>query len=134
MIINAGDRFYREFVITKEVMDVFSQISGDNNPIHLDDSFAQSKGFPARIAFGNILGFLISALVGVGLPTNNTMLISQSVKYRKPCFIDDTITLEASVDHVSEATGICEMKLVFTNQHNERIASGQCQAMILGDV
>ncbi len=113
-------------------MTAFAEISGDYHPLHTDKNFAMEKGFRDQVVYGNVLGFSISALVGESLPTKSVMLIGQKIDYRKPMFVGDRINLEAKVNHVSEATGMVELKLSF-RRDDELVASGSCSFKCLED-
>jgi 3-hydroxybutyryl-CoA dehydratase len=123
--------FTNQILITDPLMKQFAELSQDYSPIHIENDFAQSKGLKGRVAYGNILGLMVSRLVGMDLKTSDIMLISQTIKYHAPVFIDDTITLLAEIDAISDAVQVIELKLTFTNQTSEKIASGKCQAKFI---
>jgi len=130
-----GKKYYRELIVTEDIMSGFKNISGDNNPLHVDENYAKSRGFEGKVAYGNILGAMVSALVGMSLGTEEVMLVSQSLNFRKPVFIGDKINLCATVSNISEAAGIIELSMNFTvtrkNGKNEKAASGKCQVKCL---
>ena len=75
----------------------FAEISGDRNPVHLDDDYAAGTVFKRRIAHGALTGALISAVLGQVLPGPGTIYLSQSMKFKAPVYIDDTITAKVEV-------------------------------------
>ena len=101
------------YQITHEVYEHFQRCSGDMNPLHTDESFAHDKGFEGCVMYGNILTAFISHFVGMCLPTPHVMIQSQDISFHKPVFLNDDITLEASIDTVSEAVNIINYKLKF---------------------
>lgn len=101
------------YQVSLEVYRAFQLCSGDFNPLHTDEAFAQGKGFPSCVMYGNILNGFVSHFVGMLLPTSEVMIQSQDISYHKPVFLNDQISLEATVDTVSEAVGIIEYKLKF---------------------
>lgn len=92
-----------ETVITGEDVDGFARAAGDVSPIHMDDAFAQSRGFKGRVVHGAMLGGLISQLVGVHLPGENALLQAMNLMFLSPAFIGDRVKVSAIVDHLSEA-------------------------------
>ena len=99
--------------VTPVVYDSFQRCSEDMNPLHTDESFAREKGFPGCVMYGNILNAFISHFVGMCLPTPHVMIQSQDISFHQPVFLNDEITLQASVDTVSEAVNIINYKLKF---------------------
>jgi 3-hydroxybutyryl-CoA dehydratase len=109
----------------------FSALSGDFNPLHTNDIFAKSKGFPGRVAHGSILNLMISSIVGMGLNDDNVMLLSQKTSHKKPIFIDDVITAVGAIFNISTSVGVIEMKLEFKNQNQVLVAQGSCSLKCL---
>lgn len=101
------------YLVTPEVYESFQRCSQDMNPLHTDADFAKDKGFPGCVMYGNILNGFISHFVGMLLPTPHIMILSQDISFHKPVFLHDEVTLEASIDTVSEAVNIINYKLKF---------------------
>ena len=123
------------YQVSPEVYRAFQSCSGDFNPLHTDVAFAQSKGFANCVMYGNILNAFISHFVGMLLPTSEVMIQSQDISFHKPVFLNDQISLEATVDTVSEAVGIIEYKLKFRRISDgvkpELVAKGHVQIGLL---
>lgn len=120
--------------ITPETYYSFQRCSNDYNPLHTDEAFAQSKGFQGCVMYGNILNAFISHFVGMLLPTRSVMILSQSMSFHKPVFMNDEITLQASVDTVSESTNLIDYKLKFyrTGEAGRQlVAKGHVQVGLL---
>ncbi|RDV01096.1 MaoC family dehydratase [Undibacter mobilis] len=75
----------------------FAEISGDRNPIHLSEHFAAQTPFGTRIAHGLYTASLISAVLGTRLPGPGAIYISQTLNFRAPVKIDDTVEVIVSV-------------------------------------
>ena len=71
-------------VISDEDIENFAQVSGDNNPVHLDDAYASQTRFGGRIAHGMLSASLISAVIGTRLPGPGAIYMSQSLRFRAP--------------------------------------------------
>lgn len=122
------------YQVDQNVYYAFQQCSKDYNPLHTDRQFAESKGFPSCVMYGNILNAFISHFVGMLLPTREVMIQSQEINFHKPVFLNDDILLKASVDTVSEAVGIIQYKLKFYRTNAEKpqfVAKGSVQIGLL---
>ncbi|MCR5469340.1 MaoC like domain-containing protein [Xylanibacter ruminicola] len=122
------------YQVTQEVYDSFQRCSRDMNPLHTDETFAREKGFKGCVMYGNILNAFISHFVGMCLPTPHVMIQSQDISFHKPVFLNDQITLQASIDTVSEAVNIINYKLKFYKMDEagkQLVAKGHVQIGLL---
>ncbi len=92
-----GDVKEVEFLVTDEMVREFAKITGDNNPLHLDEEFAKKSIFGRRIAHGMLVASLISKVLGHDFPGAGTIYISQSVKFRKPVYVGDDVKVHVEV-------------------------------------
>jgi 3-hydroxybutyryl-CoA dehydratase len=113
--------------ITDELLKKFGDLAGDYNPLHVNDTYAKNRGFKGRVAYGNILGLLVSQLIGMHLWSQNVMLVSQKINFKKPVFPGDVIELTGKIVLKSAAVNIIELSLLFSNDAGEIVASGKCQ-------
>jgi 3-hydroxybutyryl-CoA dehydratase len=97
--------------ITAEMIDTFAGITGDHNPIHMDDDAARAQGFDGRIAHGALSASFISAVLGNQLPGPGGVFVELNLRFRKPALIGDEITAIAVVDEINERTGRVKMKV-----------------------
>jgi len=104
--VDVGDRFSVSREISRTIYDAFIVCSGDVNPLHYDDAYARSLGFPSRLMHGAMLNAIISGFVGTGLPSKDTMCLSQSVKFKRPFFCEDVVQMRAQVSDVQESTTV----------------------------
>jgi 3-hydroxybutyryl-CoA dehydratase len=118
-----------KIIISEELLEKFGDLSGDYNPLHVDEAYAKKRGFKNRVAYGNILGMLVSRLVGMQLWSLDVMLISEKINFRKPIYPGDIIELTGTVIMKSAAVRIIELSLSFSNDSGEIVASGKCQVM-----
>jgi len=123
---NVGDIFERQLIISEDLMKKFSNISGDLNPLHTNENFAKNKGFPGRVAYGNILNLMLSALVGMDLNNDSVMLLSQRIDYKKPVFLNDKIIATGTISVISKAVRVVELSMRFVNQEEVLVAKGSC--------
>ncbi len=95
--IKTGDNFEMEFNVTDEKVMGFADVSGDNNPVHVDDEFAKNTRFGKRIAHGMLITSFISKVLGRDFPGDGTIYISQEVRFKRPVFIGDIVTVKVEV-------------------------------------
>ena len=92
--------------ITESMVEKFSNLSGDLNPLHMDNEFAESSSFNKRIVHGMLLASFFSQLIGMKLPGKNALYFSQTLNFRSPCYIDDEIEVVGEVIEKSDSTQI----------------------------
>jgi len=120
--------------VTEDVYFGFQRISSDYNPLHTDEAFAKSKGFPARVMYGNILNGFVSHFVGMALPSREVMIQTQDIQFRKPVYLGDKIILKSSIEKTSAAVEIINFKLKFYRDAEEKpelVATGHVQIGML---
>ena len=131
MDLKIGDKFSKTKQITDAVVRAFAELSGDFNPIHLDEEFAAATQFKRRIAHGMISGALISAVLGHEFKERKIVYLSQTMRFVAPVYIDDTVTATATVTEIREDKPIITIETVCTNQNGETVVSGEGKIMIL---
>lgn len=124
--LQKGDKSSVKLAISEELVGQFRMLSGDSNPLHLDDSYARSKGFSSKVCYGNILGLLVSRLVGMHLGSQEVMLVSEKIDFKHPIYVGDVIELRSIISEKSEAVRLIEVDLSFWNTSEVRVASGKC--------
>ena len=107
--------------ISKNMLDVFGRHTGDYNPLHMSEEYASSTSFKKRVCSGMFLSSFFSRLVGMYLPGKHALYFSQSLNFRNPCFIDDTVTVSGTVIAKSVSTKILKIESIIKNQNNEII-------------
>ena len=91
----------QERKITKDDILMFSRVSGDQNPVHLDDDYAQQTIFGKRIAHGMLTASLISAVIAEQLPGHGTVYLSQTLKFIRPVIPDQTVVTTVNVTDIN---------------------------------
>lgn len=131
MDLKIGDKFSTSKKITDEVVRAFAELSGDFNPIHLDEEFAANTRFGKRIAHGMISGALISAVLGNEFQNKKIVYLEQTMKFVAPVFIDDTVTATATVINIRPDKPIVTVETICTNQNGETVVTGEGKIMLL---
>jgi len=123
--INPGDKASRITPITDHMIRTFAEISGDNNPIHLDDEYAAGTRFGRRIAHGMLAAGLISATIANDMPGAGTVYLSQSLKFKSPVFPGDAITTTVEVASIRPDKPIATLSTTCTNQDGVTVLEGE---------
>jgi len=131
MDLAIGDTFTKSRTITDELIRAFAELSGDHNPIHLDEDFAAKTRFGRRIAHGMLSGAFISAVLGFEFRERKIVYLSQTMKFTAPVFIGDTVTTTATVRNIREDKGIVTLETTCTKQDGTVVVQGQAMVMIL---
>jgi 3-hydroxybutyryl-CoA dehydratase len=130
MNIKIGDEFSTSKQITDSVVRAFAELSGDFNPIHIDEEFAKNTRFGRRIAHGMISGALLSAVLGYEFKERKIVYLNQTMRFVAPVFLGDTVTARATVIKIREDKPIVTLETVCTNQRGETTLTGEAVVMI----
>jgi 3-hydroxybutyryl-CoA dehydratase len=133
MNIRIGDSFSRSRQVTDELIRQFADLSGDYNPIHLDEEFAKTTRFGKRIAHGMLTGAFISAVLGYEFAERKIVYLSQTMKFVAPVFISDTVTVTATVTNIREDRGVITLSTDCSNQNGQTVLTGEAKVMLLTD-
>lgn len=120
-------------VVTQEKVDLFTKCSGDVNPLHLDDKYAKQHGFSSHVVYGMLTASLYSTLCGVHIPGERCLLYSVDVKFTKPVFVGDVLTVIGTVTEVNEIHSYIRIKAYVKNQLNEVVSRAKIMAGVLKD-
>ncbi len=131
MDLQIGDKFSTERHVTDELIRKFAEVSGDYNPIHLDDEFAKTTRFGKRIAHGMLSGAFISAVLGHEFKERKIVYLSQTMKFTAPVYLGDTVTAAATVTNIRKDKGIVTLETICTNQNGETLVKGEAVVMVL---
>jgi acyl dehydratase len=106
----------RTKTVTETDLRGYAEITGDYNPLHFDDTFAARTRFGRRVAQGGITAGMLNALVAMDLPGPGTVFMSQTLTYRAPAFVGDTLTARVEVLSLKPDKPVCQLGFVVTNQ------------------
>ena len=110
--------------ITESDIELFARATGDFNPVHLDQAYAEKTSFKGRIAHGLLSVGLLSALLGNTLPGHGTIYLSQEVKFLAPVRIGDTITAKVEVIELIPEKNRAKFRTTCTNQDGKEVVEG----------
>ncbi|MCX7979015.1 MAG: MaoC family dehydratase [Bdellovibrionaceae bacterium] len=128
-VFGVGDRVRVTVRVTDEMVRKFAEMSGDFNPVHMDEEYAKKTRFGRRIAHGMICGALISRALAQDLGPGGIYL-SQTLKFLKPVFIDDVIHIDLHVLNMREEKGIATVETNITKDGTgELVVKGEAIIM-----
>ena len=116
--------------ITESMVEKFSNLSGDLNPLHMDNKFAESSSFNKRIVHGMLLASFFSQLIGMKLPGKNALYFSQTLNFRSPCYIDDQIEVVGEVIEKSDSTQIITVSTTIFNKSKTCLIDGIAKIIV----
>lgn len=120
--------------ITKEITDAdieaFAEVTGDHNPIHLDDAFAKSTRFGRRIAHGMLTASLISSVLANKLPGEGSVYLGQSLQFVAPVFPGDEVTARVTVKQIRDDKPILKLETICVNQRDETVIRGEATVLV----
>ncbi|MCG9875616.1 MAG: MaoC family dehydratase [Leptospiraceae bacterium] len=127
--IQIGESASFSKTITEADIILFAGISGDFNPLHMNDEYAKTTIFGKRIAHGGLAASLLAPVLGNQLPGLGTVALETVTKFRKPTYIGDTITCTVQVVSKNTRMQSVTMKILWTNQKEEVICKGECKVI-----
>jgi 3-hydroxybutyryl-CoA dehydratase len=107
----------------------FAGVSGDTNPVHLNEEFAKSTMFKSRIAHGMIGASFISAVLGTKMPGPGCIYITQSLKFRAPVKIGDTLMAKVTIKRLMPEKKFVELDTVCM-VGDKKVIEGEATVMV----
>ena len=132
-ILKPGDKASRTLTITDEMIRAYADLTGDTNPVHLDEAYAANTRFGRRIAHGMLAAGLISAALANDLPGPGTVYLSQTLKFKAPVYPGDEITATVEVRSVRPDRPIVTLTTVCTNQDGLAVLDGEAVVLVSED-
>jgi len=116
--------------ITESMLKEFAELSGDFNPLHMDENYANSTSFGKRICHGMLLSSFFSQLVGMYLPGKSALYFSQNLNFCSPCFVGDEITIVGEILDKSAATKIISISTSIFNKSGNCLIDGVAKVIV----
>jgi len=116
--------------ISDEDVMSFAKITGDFNPVHVDEVTASNSRFGGRIAHGMLTAGLISAALAGKLPGPGSVYLSQTLRFTGPVRIGDTVTATVQVIEIVAAKRRVKLSTVCSNQRGEKVIEGEALVMV----
>jgi acyl dehydratase len=120
--------------ITKTINDsdiqAFADVTGDYNPVHVDDAFAANTRFGRRIAHGMLSASLISAVIANKLPGEGSVYLGQTLQFVAPVFPGDEVTARVVVKEIRQDKSIVKLETICINQRGETVIRGEATVLV----
>jgi 3-hydroxybutyryl-CoA dehydratase len=127
--IVVGERANFTKTINESDLYLFCGISGDFNPLHVDELYAYKSLFKGRVVHGLLVASLLSNVLGMQLPGNGTIYISQTLNFISPVYIGDTITANVQVLEIIESKHHLLLRTWCVNQDDECVLDGEAKVL-----
>ena len=122
-----------QVTITESLVNDFAKLTGDYNPLHMDDEYAQSTKFQGRVVHGLLLASFLSRMIGMYLPGKYALYLSQILEFHNPCFLGDEITVSSIVIDKNESTKIIKIESKILNSKNKILLNGVGKIIVRDD-
>ena len=130
MKFKVGDTAETTRTIEQADVEAFAAVTGDRNPVHLDDAFAQQTRFGRRIAHGMLTASLISSVLANQLPGEGSVYLGQTLQFVAPVFPGDEVTARVTVTEVRENRPIMKLETTCVNQRGETVIRGEATVLV----
>jgi acyl dehydratase len=120
-----GQRATRSLTLTSDHVRLYSEITGDRNPLHYDEAFTARTRFGKLLVQGGLTTGLLHAIVAMDLPGPGSVFMSQRWTFTAPVFIGDTITAEVTVRSVHPTKPVTEIAARITREAGEVVLEGE---------
>ncbi|MGA3209399.1 MAG: MaoC family dehydratase [Syntrophales bacterium] len=125
-----GEEATRTRIISDDDIMTFARISGDDNPVHMNDDYAKGTMFKGRIAHGMLVAGLISAVCGTMLPGPGAIYLSQQLRFLAPVRPGDQVTARAKVTEWNQEKGRVTLFTEVKNQEGVAVISGEARLVM----
>jgi len=130
MKFTVGDSAEITKTITEADVQAFAGLTGDHNPVHVDNAFAKTTRFGRTIAHGMLTASLISSVLANKLPGEGSVYLGQTLQFVAPVFPGDEITARVTVKQVREDKPIVKLETICVNQNGAIIIRGEATVLV----
>ena len=130
MKFKTGDSAETTRKIEQADVDAFAEITGDHNPVHVEEAFAQQTRFGRRIAHGMLTASLISSVLANKLPGEGSVYLGQTLQFVAPVFSGDEVTARVTVTQVRDDKPIVKLETICVNQRGETVIRGEATVLV----
>jgi 3-hydroxybutyryl-CoA dehydratase len=128
--IKIGQTAEYERTITEDDIEKFAEVSGDYNPVHMDEEYAKQTMFKGRIAHGMLSASFISTVIASKLPGPGSIYLKQDLVFRKPVRIGDKITAKVEIVSKNAEKKRITLSTICSNKENQIVIDGEALVML----
>lgn len=129
--IAVGDEAELIHILTQSDVEDFARLTGDYNPLHVDEEFARKTLFRKPVVHGMLSSSFISTMIGMLLPGQGALWTSQTLQFLHQAYVGDTLRVTARVKQKSPSTRMLVLETIITNQHNHQLVKGDATVKLL---
>ena len=127
--LNVGDQCVVKKQITQKDIYLFAELSGDVNPVHFDETYAENTPFKKPICHGMLTGALISAVLATELPGPGTVYTGQSLQFRRPVYVGEEVSIILEVKEKKSKRNIVHISCNILNEQGKSVVTGVAEVM-----
>ncbi len=127
--IQPGDTAKLSHTVTAKDVETFAGLTGDDNPLHMDEQYAAKTRFKHRVVHGMLTASFLSTIIGTLLPGRGALYLSQELNFKKPVFINDIIDARVTVIQKITVTRMLVLETTISNQHAQVVITGKAKVM-----
>ncbi len=128
----AGKEAEASKCFTMEEVRQFAGLSGDHNPLHVDEAYAEKGRFGRCVVHGILVSGLISGVLGTRLPGEGSIYLEQNLSFRKPVFVGDTVTARVKITEIQPEKRIIILETNVYNQEGKCVILGSAKILYEG--
>lgn len=128
--IAVGQRASVTRTITDQDIEAYARLTGDHNPLHVDEAFALRSRFGRRVAHGLLIAGLVSAVLGTRLPGPGAIYLQQTFRFVRPVYPGDTVTATVEVTAYREDRRLATLRTTCTDQRGELVLDGEATVLL----
>lgn len=130
--ISLGQKETFTVTVTEKMMEDFCAVTGDVNPLHNDAAYAATLGHPGRVVYGMLTASFLSTLAGVYLPGKRSLIQEVKVKFAKPVYVGDTISVEGIVEEKHDIYSLIVLKVTMKDQDGRKVCRATMRVGVEG--
>ncbi|HKX19377.1 MAG TPA: MaoC family dehydratase [bacterium] len=128
--IEVGQRASLTRTITDNDIEAFARLTGDNNPLHVDEAFALRSRFGRRVAHGLLSAGIVSAVLGTRLPGPGAIYLRQTLRFVRPVYPGDTVTATVEVTAYRKDRRMATLRTTCTDQRGDLVLDGEAIVLL----
>ena len=126
--MRVGDAWRETRSFTADDVAAFAELTHDPNPMHSDAEFASDSRFGGRVVHGMLCASMFGAMVGQRFP--GAIYLSQTLEFRRPVYLGDTVTAAIAVERLEAAGRVATLSTCSDNQNGERVVDGEARVLL----
>lgn len=128
-MINIGDKFEHSFSFTQEDVVLFAKVTGDNNPVHLDEVYAANTIFKRPIIHGMLGATVFSKVFGTMFPGEGTIYLNQNLQFLRPMLVDTNYIAQFEVIEIDREKHRATITTIVLNEEGKKVVDGSAILM-----